>query len=84
MALNLFLHLPMPSRNNHTKYHSSIPLFYIQKMEHLLPKELRDKIPNSTISTWRSSATESYFGYEYEYITKEAIGNYELMLKSKI
>jgi len=65
----------------HQKYHSAIPLFYIHKMEHLLPKELRDKIPNSTISTWRSTASDSYFGYEYDYISKEAFDQYELMLK---
>lgn len=50
-------------------------------MEHLLPIELRDKIPNSTISTWRSTTSGSYFGYEYDYISKEAFNHYELMLK---
>ena len=65
----------------HQKYHSSIPLLYIHKMEHLLPKELRDKIPNSTISTWRYTVSDSYFGYEYDYISKEAFSQFELMLK---
>lgn len=50
------------------KYDTSVIMLYLLKQEHLLPKEFRQKIPYSTISSWRKSAYENYEGSQFRFL----------------
>ena len=61
------------------KYHSQVAWLYNQAKENLLPMEFRKTIPTSTISEWRSSTFESYYGYEYVTISRKELSYDELL-----
>jgi hypothetical protein len=42
------------------KYYTFVIMLYLLKQEHLLPKEFRNSIPYSTISSWRKSTYDCY------------------------
>jgi transposase InsO family protein len=50
------------------KYDTSVIMLYLLKQEHLLPKEFRNSIPYSTISSWRKSNYESYEGSQFRFL----------------
>ena len=53
------------------KYDTSVIMLYLLKQEHSLPKEFRQKIPYSTISSWRKSAYENYEGSQFRFLFDE-------------
>lgn len=53
------------------KYDTSVVMLYLLKQEHSLPKEFRQKIPYSTISSWRKSAYENYEGSQFRFLFDE-------------
>jgi hypothetical protein len=54
------------------KYDSSVIYLYSTGNESLLPKEFRQQIPYTTISTWRKTDYSSYIGNEFRYFFDEA------------
>lgn len=65
------------------KYHSQIAWLYNQEKENLLPMDFRKTIPTSTISEWRSSSFESYYGYEYVTVSRQELSYDELLQQNK-
>ncbi|MBI3134511.1 MAG: hypothetical protein HYZ14_07510 [Bacteroidetes bacterium] len=61
-----------------TKYDSNLAWFFSVGKDNLIPLHIKNKIPNSTIYTWRSTAFETYFGHEIRTIQKDALDYYEL------
>lgn len=55
------------------KYDSSVVFLYATGNEHLLPPDFRQKIPYSTISTWRKMKFENYVGNEFRYFFDDAL-----------
>lgn len=54
------------------KYDSSVVYLYATGNEALLPKEFRQQIPYTTISTWRKIDYSTYIGNEFRYFFDEA------------
>lgn len=54
------------------KYDSSVAYLYATGNEALLPKEFRQQIPYTTISTWRKIDYSTYIGNEFRYFFDEA------------
>jgi putative transposase len=54
------------------KYDSSVIYLYATGNEHLLPKEFRQNIPYTTISTWRKTDYSTYIGNGFRYFFDEA------------
>ncbi len=54
------------------KYDSSVVFLYATGNEGLLPREFRQQIPYTTISTWRKTDYSSYLGNEFRYFFDEA------------
>jgi hypothetical protein len=50
------------------KYDTSVIMLYLLRQEHLLPKQFRQKIPYSTISSWRKTPLESYEGSQFRFL----------------
>jgi hypothetical protein len=50
------------------KYDTSVTMLYLLRQEHLLPKQFRQKIPYSTISSWRKTPLESYEGSQFRFL----------------
>lgn len=64
---------------HHRKYAPTIQLFFLTGNEQLLDETFRKSIPRSTISDWKNSAPDSYFGNEYRLLYGEAFDR-ELLL----
>lgn len=60
------------------KYDSSVVFLYATGNEALLPKEFRQQIPYTTISSWRKADYSSYIGNEFRYFFDEAFEVAEL------
>lgn len=71
----------MNTKRSRMKYHSTIPLLVMYNKEYLIPKHVYQKIPKSTIQSWRCTNPSSYIGLEYESIWREVIEHYELYVK---
>ncbi len=65
------------------KYDSSVVFLYSIGREHLLPLEFRQKIPYSTISTWRKTNYGNYLGHEFRYHFNDAFKCLELESENK-
>jgi hypothetical protein len=50
------------------KYDTAVILIYLTNQEKLLPKEFRNKIPYSTIASWRKTDYISYLGSGYRFL----------------
>ena len=53
------------------KYDTSVVMLYLLNQEHSLPKEFRQKIPYSTISSCWKSAYENYGGSQFRFLFDE-------------
>lgn len=63
------------------KYDSSVVFLYATGNESLLPKEFRQQIPYTTISTWRKTDYSSYLGNEFRYFFDEAFESADIKYK---
>ena len=68
---------------NKKKYDSSLVFLYSTGNENLLPAEFRKKIPYSTISTWRKTKYDQYFGNEFRYYFDDALKLSRLINENK-
>ena len=55
------------------KYDTSVIMLYLLKLEHLLPKEFRQKIPYSTITSWRKNSSKKYEGSQFRFLFDERL-----------
>ena len=63
------------------KYDSSVVFLYATGNEALLPKEFRQQIPYTTISSWRKTDYSSYLGNEFRYFFDEAFESADIKYK---
>lgn len=68
---------------NRNKYDSFLIWLYNQNKEHLIPKEVRDTIPYSTIYDWRNLNYSSYVGHQVSLIQKNAVDQFEVYQEYK-
>ena len=73
--------MSIPYQRN--KYDTFLIWLYNQQKEHLLPKEIKNRIPDSTASGWRNLDYTNYIGHEVNSIQKQAIEQFELFEKYK-
>lgn len=65
------------------KYDSTLIWFFCSGKDELVPNHIKNQIPHSTISTWRSTSFDSYFGHEIRNIQDEALDYFSLFHKHK-
>ena len=75
------MRLKSNSKTMKQKYDSSVIFLYATGNEALLPKEFRQQIPYTTISTWRKTDYSSYLGNEFRYFFDEAFEAADLKYK---
>lgn len=73
----------MYQQNVRNKYDTFLVWLYNQNKEHLIPTEIRKKIPHSTASGWRGLDYSSYIGHEVNTIQEKAIQQYEIFEQFK-
>jgi transposase InsO family protein len=66
------------------KYDTFLVWLYLNGMEHLIPKHIRDNIPHSTISTWRNNVDyNSFYGHELRAVLQQAMEQYILQEENR-